>query len=75
MSVFEKYKLKRPSEFTRLVGVNYGAFQIILEKLEAEITRYKQQKPMRQRGLTSSLTIADQLLLTLLYLRQYHTFL
>lgn len=75
MSVFEKYKLKRPAEFTRLVGVNYGTFQIILEKLEAEIIRFKQQKPMRQRGLKSSLTIADQLLLTLIYLRQYHTFL
>jgi hypothetical protein len=30
---------------------------------------------MRQRGLKGSLTIADQLLLTLIYLRQYHTFL
>lgn len=30
---------------------------------------------MRQRGLKSSLTIEDQLLLTLIYLRQYHTFL
>ncbi len=75
MSVFEKYKLKRPAEFTRLVGVNYGTFQIILEKLENEIIRYKQLKPMRQRGLKSSLTIADHLLLTLIYLRQYHTFL
>jgi hypothetical protein len=75
MSVFEKYKLKRPAEFTRLVGVNYGTFQIILKKLENEITRYKNQKPMRQRGLKGSLTIADQLLLTLIYLRQYHTFL
>ncbi len=75
MSVFEKYKLKRPAEFTRLVGVNFGTFQIILEKLENQITRYKNQKPMRQRGLKSSLTIADQLLLTLIYLRQYHTFL
>ncbi len=75
MSVFEKYKLKRPAEFTRLVGVNFGTFQIILTKLENEITRYKEQKPMRQRGLKSSLTIADQLLLTLIYLRQYHTFL
>ena len=75
MSVFEKYKLKRPAEFTRLVGVSYGTFQIILTKLETEITRFKQQKPMRQRGLKSSVTIADQLLLTLLYLRQYHTFL
>ena len=75
MSVFEKYKSKRPAEFTRLVGVNLATFQIILEKLENEITRYKQQKPMRQRGLKSSFSIADQLLLTLIYLRQYHTFL
>jgi len=75
MSVFEKYKSKRPTEFTRLVGVNYGTFQIILAKLENEITRFKNQKPMRQRGLKGSLTIADQLLLTLLYLRNYHTFL
>ena len=75
MSVFEKYKLKRPAEFTRLVGVNYATFQIILKKLEDEITRFKQQKPMRGRGLKGSLTIADQLLLTLTYLRHYHTFL
>jgi hypothetical protein len=75
MSVFEKYQSKRPAEFTRLVGVNFGTFQIILKKLESEITHFKQQKPMRQRGLKSSLTSADQLLLTLIYLRQYHTFL
>ena len=75
MSLFENYKMKKPAEFTRLVGVNYGAFLIILEKLEAEIVPYKSAKPMRQRGLKSSLTVADQLLLTLLYLRQYHTFL
>ena len=75
MSVFEKYQQKRPAEFTRLVGVSFGTFQIILEKLENEITRYKNQKPMRTRGLKSSLTIADQLLLTLTYLRHYHTFL
>lgn len=75
MSVFEKYKLKRPAEFTRLAGVSYGTFQIILEKLETEITRFKQHKPMRTRGLKSSLSIADQLLLTLLYLRNYQTFL
>ena len=75
MSVFEKYQQKRPAEFTRLVGVSFGTFQIILEKLENQITRYKTQKPMRTRGLKSSLTIADQLLLTLTYLRHYHTFL
>ena len=76
MSVYENYKLKKPAEFTRLVGVNYGTFQIILQKLEVEIERYKNAKPMRKRGIkTSSLSVADQLVLTFLYLRQYHTFL
>ena len=75
MSVFEKYKMKRPAEFTRLVGVNYGTFEIILEKLKNEITRYRQAKLVRNRGLASSLSIEDQLLLTLTYLRQHHTFL
>ena len=63
------------SNFQSLVGVNYGTFQIILQKLEQQIQHYKQQKPMRQRGRKSGLSVADQLLLTLLYLRQYHTFL
>ena len=76
MSVYESYKIKKSAEFTRLVGVNYGTFQIILQKLEVEIERYKNAKPMRKRGIkTSSLSVADQLVLTFLYLRQYHTFL
>lgn len=76
MSIYESYKMKKPAEFTRLVGVNYGTFQIILQKLEVEIGRYKDAKPMRKRGIKrSSLTLADQLVLTFLYLRQYHTFL
>ena len=53
MSVFEKYKLKRPAEFTRLVGVNYAAFNIILDKLKNEIIRYRNTKPVRNRGLRS----------------------
>ena len=75
MSLYEKYQRKKPAEFIRLVGVNYGTFQIILQKVTEQITYYKQQKPMRQRGRKGSLSVADQLLLTLLYLRQYHTFL
>ena len=75
MSVFEKYKLKRPTEFTRLVGVNYAAFNVILDKLKNEIIRYRNSKLVRNRGLPSSLLIEDQLLLTLTYLRQHHTFL
>jgi len=75
MSLYERYQMKKPAEFTRLVGVNYGAFQIILEKLNLQIARFKAEKPIRGRGRKSSLSIENQLLLTLIYLRQYHTFL
>jgi hypothetical protein len=75
MSMFDKYKLKRPAEFTRLVGVNFGTFAVILEKLKNEIARYRQAKLVRRRGAPSSFALEDQLLLTLLYLRQHHTFL
>lgn len=34
MSIFEIYKIMKPTEFTRLVGVNYGTFEIILAKLK-----------------------------------------
>jgi hypothetical protein len=40
-----------------------------------QIARFKAEKPIRRRGRKSSLSIEDQLLLTLIYLRQYHTFL
>lgn len=75
MSLYQRYRMKKPAEFTRLVGVNYGTFQIILEKLNLQIARFKAEQPIRQRGRKSSLKIEDQLLLTLIYLRQYHTFL
>ena len=75
MSLYERYKMKKPAEFTRLVGVNYGAFQIILRLLNLQVARFKAERPIRRRGRKSSLSIEDQLLLTLIYLRQYHTFL
>lgn len=75
MSLSEKYQHKKSAEFTRLVGVSYGTFQIILQKVTQQILHDKQQKPMRQRGRKGSLAVADQLLLTRLYLQQYHTFL
>ena len=75
MIIFEKYKLKRPADFTRLAGVNYATFNIILDKLKHEIIRYRTTKLVRNRGLPGSLSIEDQLLLNLTYLRQHHTFL
>lgn len=67
--------MKNNVEFTRLVGVNHSTFQIILDKLKIQIASFRSEKPIRQRGRKSSLLIEDQLLLTLIYLRNYHTFL
>jgi Helix-turn-helix of DDE superfamily endonuclease len=75
MSQYLKYSSKSPEDFTRLVGVSPSTFGIILEKLIVAIEQYRSQKPVRQRGRKSGFSLEDQLLLTLLYLRQYDTLL
>jgi len=75
MSQFELYKQKPPMVFTRLVGLNYGTFTIILGKLELEQKKYLNEKPRRKSGLKCTLSLADQLLLSLVYMRNYETLL
>lgn len=45
MSQFDKYKQKPATVFTRMVGVNYGTFSIILEKLQVALSKYQSEKP------------------------------
>jgi hypothetical protein len=75
MSQFDKYKQKPPAVFTRMVGINYGTFTIILAKLQVALDNYQSEKPKRKSGKRCSLSLADQLLLALLYLRTYDTLL
>ncbi len=75
MSQFDKYKQKPPAVFTRMVGVNYGTFSIILDKLQVAFIEYQNELLIRKRGKKCSLLFADQLLLTMLYLRNYDTLL
>jgi hypothetical protein len=75
MSQIEIYKQKPPLIFTRLVGVNYGTFSILLSKIESEFTKYLSEKPKRKCGVKSTLSLADQLLLSLIYMRNYETLL
>lgn len=65
----------RPAEFLRTTGVNYATFALILEKVEAYVRQCKEQEPVRKRGRKASLGLSQVLLLTLMYMRQYHTFL
>ena len=75
MSQFYKYKQKSPAVFSRMVGINYGTFTIILEKLRKAIIGYENEQLTRKRGKRCSLILEDQLLLALLYLRNYDTLL
>ena len=75
MSQIDKYKQKPPAVFTRLVGVNYGTFTIILGKIEVENQKYLNEHPKRKCGVKTSLSLSEQLLLSLLYLRNYETLL
>ena len=74
MNQYSKYKNKNAVDFQRLVGVSYCTFGVILSKLITVIEQYRLSNSFSKRGRKSSLIIEDQLLLTLLYLRQYDTF-
>jgi hypothetical protein len=74
MDVYQEYLKKSPETFKRLVGVNIGAFCIILEKYKAELEKYKDEKMFRRQGRKSQFSLENQLLLCFLYLRNYETF-
>jgi hypothetical protein len=74
MSYFDKIKNKRPDRFLRQVGISLVNFENLLQAVEKEIGAAMQKNPLKRRGKKSEVTLADRLLLTLLYLRQYSTF-
>jgi hypothetical protein len=74
MDVYQEYLKKSPKTFKRLVGVNLGAFCVILNKYKAELEKYKDEKMFRRQGRKSQFSLENQLLLCFLYLRNYDTF-
>ena len=75
MSYYEQL-LQKPNEiFKRRSGINKKSFEIIFEQLKREIKEEKEKQPKSKRVKKGALSIADQLLLCLVYLRSYKTFL
>jgi hypothetical protein len=74
MSPFERAKRQPADKFLRDVGVHLAIFLSILEKVSLYIEAERERRPMKRRGLKSSISLADQLLLTFRYLRHYPTF-
>ena len=74
MGPFERIKLQPADVFLRDVGIRLATFLLILEKVASYIESERERRPMKKRGLKSSISLADQLLLTFRYLRHYPTF-
>ncbi len=81
MSKLLNYIEKHPKESKRLVGLDYEQLQQLFtqaravhEQKQAEIERDKVRINQKGAGCKTKLSIPDQILLTLVYLSQYHTF-
>ena len=74
MSPFERAKIQPADDFLRDVWIGLATFLSILEKVSLYIEAERERRPMKRRGLKSSISLADQLLLTFRYLRHYPTF-
>lgn len=74
MNPFKKYQQQSRDNFVRTVGLSLEQFQSLVELIKVYIQDQKQSCPLTRRGLKSKLSIENKLLLTLLYLRDYPTF-
>jgi len=81
MSLLLDHIQKCPKETKRLVGIDYEQLQQLLTQAEtlhqqkrAEIERSKVRINAKGAGCKTKLSVPNQILLTLVYLSQYHTF-
>jgi hypothetical protein len=64
-----------PKKFRRSVGVSQRTFWTIVTQVSAWLTEHQTKYPMTRRGKKARcLSVADHVLLTLIYLRHYQTF-
>ncbi len=73
MNKYEQIQ-KNPKQALRLIGLKLSDFDLLLEKVQNYIILEKEKNPISQRGIKSKLSVAEQLILTLMYLKHYPTF-
>jgi hypothetical protein len=71
----EKHALLKanPEVCKRLFGIKYDTFEVILGKVQNHFDNHLIENPISNRGLDGEFSTANQLLLTLEYLRQYRS--
>lgn len=73
----DKYALLQatPAVCKRLFGVEFVQFEQVLAKVQERIAQHLRENPLSNRGIDAEFSVANQVLLTFEYLRQYPTFL
>ena len=56
-------------------GLKKPLFDILFQKILEQIGNYQQAHPLSTRGKKATMSIANKLLLMLMYYREYHTYL
>lgn len=65
---------QNPKAGKRVFGLKMEQIDVLLGKVQEHVNQYKQANPLSNRGPDAQLPLADQLLLTLEYLKGYQTF-
>jgi AraC-like DNA-binding protein len=74
-SYVERLKRRTGKKFRRAVGIRQRTFRQLYRQVREYLAQERRDQPLKRRGKKSqTVSIEDKLLLTLLYLRQYHTF-
>jgi len=75
MQSYAHMQNRSPKIFKRSVGISRKTFRRLLKKIAKFIAHEKKDNPLKQRGKKSSISLADKILLTFYYLRDYPSFL
>lgn len=62
-------------KFARLSGLKTVTFDLLLTRIVTKISEHKEIHALSRRGKKSDITIANKLLLTVMYYRNYYTYL
>ncbi len=71
---YEEAKLQNADDFKRDTGVSLEIFASIIQLVKSHFEDLFDKNPNKLKGVKSSISIEDKILLTLYYLRHYPTF-
>lgn len=73
IDVYKRIRNRKESEFVRKTGMSKECFHLLLSKIKRRISAIHSENKMMLRGIKPSLSVENQLLLCLYYLRDYTT--